>query len=133
MNFEHILLQKLFLYFDILTISPTLNLRPSLLFSLLKSLCVFRFTPTGFILMVLWYVFLYLLARSYSLSIYTFSIWSHKLINFVRQGSIKSLRNNKFFFTMHWIHFIVLFSTKTSLIYCKIHCLYVPIFCLVCN
>ena len=51
----------MFLYFDILTISPILNLESLLLISLLESIYVFGFTPKGFVLIVLWYILLYLL------------------------------------------------------------------------
>ena len=40
--------------------------------SLLDSKCVFVFTSTGFILIALWYVLLYLLTILSNLSIYTF-------------------------------------------------------------
>ena len=41
------------LYFDILTIWPTLNLGSLSLISLLESIYVFDFTSTGFMLIVL--------------------------------------------------------------------------------
>ena len=51
----------MFLYFEILTVSPILNLAPLLFISLSDSIYLFDFTSTGFILIVLWYVILYLL------------------------------------------------------------------------
>ena len=51
---------KLFLYFDILTLAPVLNLGSSFLISFLVSLCVVDFKPTGFFLVVLSYVLFYL-------------------------------------------------------------------------
>ena len=62
----------MFLYFDVLTISPILNLGSLLLISLLEAIYVLDFTSTGFILIVLWYELLYLLTISSNLSIYTF-------------------------------------------------------------
>ena len=63
----------MFLYFDILTLPPTLSLLGTLLLiSLLESLDVFDFTAAVFILIVLWYVSLYLLITSSNLSIYLF-------------------------------------------------------------
>ena len=62
----------MFLYFHILTISPILNLGSSTLILLLESIYVLDFTSTGFILIVLLYVLLYLLTISSYLSIYTF-------------------------------------------------------------
>ena len=59
-------------YFDILTISLILKLGSLLLVSLVESIYVFDFTSTGFILIVLWYVFIYLSNISSHLSIYTF-------------------------------------------------------------
>ena len=59
-------------YFDILTISLILKLGSLLLISLVESIYVFDFTSTGFILIVLWYVLLYLSNISSHLSIYTF-------------------------------------------------------------
>ena len=58
---------KTFLYFDILT-SRILNLG-FLSISLLESIFMFYFTSTGFILIVLCYVLLYLLTISYNSSI----------------------------------------------------------------
>ena len=58
------LFAKMFLYFDLLTISLILNLGFWLLISLLESIHVLDFTWTGFIKIVLWYVLLYLLAIS---------------------------------------------------------------------
>ena len=51
----------MFLYFEIPTVSPILNLGPLLFISLSDSIYLFDFTSTGFILIVLWYVILYLL------------------------------------------------------------------------
>ena len=51
----------MFLYFEILTVSPILNLGPLWFISLSDSIYLFDFTSTGFILIVLWYVILYLL------------------------------------------------------------------------
>ena len=51
-------ISKIFLYFDILTISPISNLGFLLLISLLDSIYVLGFTPTGVILTVLWYIFI---------------------------------------------------------------------------
>ena len=62
----------MFLYLDIITISPILNVGSLSLISLLESIYVLDFTSTGFILTVLWYVLLYLLAISSNLSTYTF-------------------------------------------------------------
>ena len=39
----------MFLYFDILTVSPNLNLRSLSLIYLVELICVFDFTSTGFI------------------------------------------------------------------------------------
>ena len=61
---------KTFLYFDILT-SRILNLG-FLSISLLESIFMFYFTSTGFILIVLCYVLLYLLTKSSNLSIIKF-------------------------------------------------------------
>ena len=65
-------LEKTFSYFDILTISPILNLGYLSLNFLLESVYVLDFTLTGFILIVLCYVLLYLFTISSNLSIYTF-------------------------------------------------------------
>ena len=43
---------KIFLFFDILTLPPILNLGPFLLFSFLKSVDMASFTSAAFILMV---------------------------------------------------------------------------------
>ena len=43
----------MFLYFDILTLSPTLNVGSLLLISLVGSIYVFDFTSTGFTLIAL--------------------------------------------------------------------------------
>ena len=71
-NLEHSVFANILLYFDILVWSPTLNIEPSLLFFLFKSIYMFGFTSTGFVLIVLWYVLLYLLIISSNLSIYLF-------------------------------------------------------------
>ena len=39
---------------------------------------------------------------------------------------------NRFFCIIGWIYFYIYLVTIISLIYCKIHCLCVPIFCLIC-
>ena len=69
--FRPIPFAKMFLYFDILTWSTTLKLESSLLFFLLKSITL-DVTSTCFVLVVLRYVLLYLLAISSNLSIYAF-------------------------------------------------------------
>ena len=43
---------KIFLFFDIITLPPILNLGPFLLFSFLKSVYMASFTSAAFILMV---------------------------------------------------------------------------------
>ena len=63
---------KMFLYIDILTISPILYLGSSFIIYFLDSIYVLGFTSTGFVLIVLWYVLLYLLTISSNLWIYTF-------------------------------------------------------------
>ena len=50
-------LAKIFLYFDITTISSILNLDVFSSLSLIKSIYVLDFTSVGFFLIVLWYVF----------------------------------------------------------------------------
>ena len=63
----------MFLCFDILTISPNLNLGSSLsLISLLELISVFHFTSTGFILIVLFYELSYLFTMLSNLSMYAF-------------------------------------------------------------
>ena len=62
----------MFLYFDIQRISPNLNLGSLSLISLLESVYVLDFTSTGFILVVLWYVLLYLFTTLPKLSMHTF-------------------------------------------------------------
>ena len=65
-------MRKFFLYSDILTISPILNLGSLSLISLLELIYVFRFTSPGFIFIVLWSVLFYLFTITYNLWIYTF-------------------------------------------------------------
>ena len=67
-----IICNKVFLYFHILTWSPTLNLTSSFLFFWSKSVYVLDFISAGSILFVLWYVFLYSLTRLSNLLIYIF-------------------------------------------------------------
>ena len=62
---------KMFLYFDILAISPILNLGSSSLNSFLELIYALDYTSAGFTLIVLWYVLLYLLTISCSFSMYT--------------------------------------------------------------
>ena len=62
----------MFLYFDALTWSPASNLGSYWLFSLSKSIYMLDFTSTGFTLILLWYLLLYLLTISSNLSMYTF-------------------------------------------------------------
>ena len=71
-QFEIWTFAKKFLYIDILTISSILNLGSWYIIYLLDSIYVLGFTSTGFILIVLWYVLLYLLTISSNLWIYTF-------------------------------------------------------------
>ena len=52
-------LAKMFFYFDTLTWSPTFNFGYFSLTSLLELIFVLPLTPTGFILIVLWYVLFY--------------------------------------------------------------------------
>ena len=51
---------KIFLYFVILTISPILNLGSLSLISLLESIYVLGYTSTGFILVLLIFVFTFI-------------------------------------------------------------------------
>ena len=60
---------KIFLYFEIRTSSPALDLGSLSLTSFLKSIYVLSLTSTGFILIVLWYVLLYSFTISFSFSI----------------------------------------------------------------
>ena len=64
--------KKIFLCFNILTWSPSLNLGYFSLFSLSKSMYVLDLTSGGFISIVLWYLLFYLLTISANLLIYTF-------------------------------------------------------------
>ena len=62
---------KMSLYFDLLTISPILNLGSLSLISLLESIYMLGFHSSSFILIALRYVLLGLLIISSNLSIYT--------------------------------------------------------------
>ena len=64
----------MYLYFHIPFLSLILNLGSSQLISLLESIYVLDFMSTGFILIALWYISLYLLTISSNLPIYTFFI-----------------------------------------------------------
>ena len=63
-------LEKIFLYLEILTWSPTLNLALLSLTSFLKSIYVLYLASTGFILIDVWSALLYFLTISSNLSIY---------------------------------------------------------------
>ena len=80
----------------------------------LKRLCrwniyMFGFTSTGFILIVLWYVLLYLLTISYNLSIETFFENESCIFRFNFYGSNECFSNNRFSFIMRWIYFYIIF------------------------
>ena len=92
-----IIFYKMFLYFDILTWSWTLNLGFSLSFYLLKLIYVLEFTSACFILTILWYVLLYLFSILSNLSIYTF-------FEIEVKDSDKSFSNNRITFIMCSIH-----------------------------
>ena len=63
---------KIFFYIGILTWSLSLSLACFSLFFTLNSIYALQITSTGFILVALWYVFLYSLTISSTLSINTF-------------------------------------------------------------
>ena len=107
--FQTQLFGKVFLYFDILTWSSTLNLGSFSLFFLSKSMHVLDVTQTGFTLIMVWYVFLHLLSIAANLSIYAFydTDWSHVFVSFLLNCSDKSFSNNRFSFIMCWIHFYI--------------------------
>ena len=97
-------LQKMFLYFDILTWLPTvpycfltkINIWPWLYIKGLDCDCC-----------MLWYALPYLLTIWSNSSLYNFFwYWSHMLIDFVLRSSNKSFSNNRFFIIMCWIYFI---------------------------
>ena len=91
-----------YLYFDVLTWLPTLNLGSFSLFYLPEPIWVLSYILTGFILIVLW---LHLLTIPSNLSIYTFFDIDvmNIYVNFVLKGSNKSSSNNRFSFAMCWI------------------------------
>ena len=68
----HVIICRSVLYFHILTWSPPLNLTSSFWFFWSKSVYVLDFISTGFILFVLWYLFLYSLTILSNLLIYIF-------------------------------------------------------------
>ena len=119
----------MFLYFDILTISPILNLGFLSLISLLESRYVHDFISTGFYLIVLWSVLLWLLTISSNLPIHIFSwywclvfinLFFKVLINFSTITDVPSL-------CVEYIS-ISFFVAVISVNYYKIRCLYLPIF-----
>ena len=119
----------MFLYFDILTISPILNLWFLSLISLLESRYIHDFTSTGFYLIVLWSVLLWLLTISSNLSIHIFSwywcfvfinLFFKVLINFSAITDVPSL-------CVECIS-ISFFVAVISVNYYKIRCLYLPMF-----
>ena len=96
---------KIFLYFDLLTLSPTLNLGSLSLCSTPYSIYVLGWTSSGFIFIIL-HVLLQLSTISSSLSMYTFfRYYSHMLVDPTLQSSDKSLSNNRLYFNVCWIHF----------------------------
>ena len=81
------------------------------------------FTPTGYIVMILWYVLLYLLTISSNLSMFKFF---RVFENFIFEGSNDAFSNNRFSFIM--CYFLYHYSAKMFLlIYCKTHWLYLSI------
>ena len=102
--------------------------------SLLESKNVFDLISTGFILIVLWYVLLYLLTISSNLSIYIFLILKSRIYKFCFLRLQWIFQWQQIFFDYALNTFPYHYSAKIiSLIYCKIHCLLLSIFYLVCG
>ena len=69
-----------------------------------KSIYVFEYISTSFILIILCYMLLYLLTVSFNLSIYTFLDIEDIFVDFVLYFSNKYFSKNRFFLIMCWIH-----------------------------
>ena len=93
----------------------------------------FDFASTGFILVVLWYVLFYLLTMSSNLSAKTFFwYWSYFFEKFIFQVLWNYSPGTDF--PSFWVECISLSLSciMISLIYCKMHCLYLPMPYFVC-
>ena len=93
----------------------------------------FDFASTGFILVVLWYVLFYLLTMSSNLSANTFFwYWSYFFEKFIFQVLWNYSPGTDF--PSLWAECISLSLSciMISLIYCKMHCLYLPMSYFVC-